>query len=490
MDFLQKIWYNLGRKAGLLRLYNREQKRVPTAGAESQRHCERVKAMYNFRKGYYSDVRIEDRFNNTLVFLDKKLQQVLDRTEKRAFIRVFNGKMWYYSSVTDVAHVQQELDALYDVAEPNPDIDENPIVKRFEVNKADVRKFNGNSSVRKVSLDEKRRFTEKYVDVAAEGKYTVMSQVIYMDKNYDFTFYSSKGAEIRHDFQVAGLVFVMELSNGENKETSFGYSTALDFQGIGDPAEKIRESYKESEDFLLNSVPCEKGDFPVILAPKVAGVFAHESFGHKSEADFMVGDETMKKEWTLGKQIASPKLSIIDTGLMDGSGYVPFDDDGTAAKKTYLIEKGVLKGRLHSAVTADILEEGLTGNSRALNCTFEPIVRMTTTYIEGGDSTFEELVGKIKFGYFIKSYKHGSGMSTFTIAPNKAYEIKDGKITRPVRISVISGNVFETLGLIDGLGKDVEIEVDVAGGCGKMEQGPLPVGLGGPYVSISRMSVK
>lgn len=446
--------------------------------------------MYNFRKGYYSDVRIENRFDTTLAFQDKKIRQVLERTEKRAFIRVYNGKMWYYSSVTDIDHIQKELDALYDLAEPAPDIDENPVVRKFEVNKADVRKFNGENSVRNVSVEEKRAFTERYLDVAAEGKYTVMSNVMYMDKNYDFCFCSSKGAELRHDFQVAGIVVLMQLADGDRRESAYMVSSASDFAGIKDPAEKIRKEYAESENFLLNSVPCEKGDFPVILSPKVAGVFAHESFGHKSEADFMVGDETMKKEWTIGKQIASPILSIVDSGLEEGSGYVPFDDDGTAAKKTYLIEKGVLKGRLHSAVTADILGEELTGNSRALDCTFEPIVRMTTTYIEGGDSTFEELVSKVKFGYFIKDYKHGSGMSTFTIAPNKAYEIKDGKITRPVRISVISGNVFETLGLIDGLSKNTEIEIDVTGGCGKMEQSPLPVGLGGPYVSVSRMSVK
>lgn len=446
--------------------------------------------MYNFRKGYYSDVRIENRFDTTLAFQDKKVRQVLERTEKRAFIRVYNGKMWYYSSVTDIDHIQKELDALYDLAEPAPDIDENPVVRKFEVNKADVRKFNGENSVRNVSVEEKRAFTERYLDVAAEGKYTVMSNVMYMDKNYDFCFCSSKGAELRHDFQVAGIVVLMQLADGDRRESAYMVSSASDFAGIKDPAEKIRKEYAESENFLLNSVPCEKGDFPVILSPKVAGVFAHESFGHKSEADFMVGDETMKKEWTIGKQIASPILSIVDSGLEEGSGYVPFDDDGTAAKKTYLIEKGVLKGRLHSAVTADILGEELTGNSRALDCTFEPIVRMTTTYIEGGDSTFEELVSKVKFGYFIKDCNHGSGMSTFTIAPNKAYEIKDGKITRPVRISVISGNVFETLGLIDGLSKNTEIEIDVTGGCGKMEQSPLPVGLGGPYVSVSRMSVK
>ncbi|WP_276318583.1 hypothetical protein [Marinitoga lauensis] len=40
-----------------------------------------------------------------------------------------------------------------------------------------------------------------------------------------------------------------------------------------------------------------------MLSPEAAGVFAHESFGHKSEADFMIGDEKMKEEWQIGKKV-------------------------------------------------------------------------------------------------------------------------------------------------------------------------------------------
>ena len=141
-------------------------------------------------------------------------------------------------------------------------------------------------------------------------------------------------------------------------------------------------------------------------------------------------------------------------------------------------------------MTAAALDEGLTGNARAVDCTFEPIVRMTTTYIEGGDLDFDQLIAPIRKGYFIKTINHGSGMSTFTIAPSLSYEIVDGKLGRPVQISVITGSVFETLGLIDGLTKDVELLSFVTGGCGKMEQGNLPVGFGGPYVRVSSMNVQ
>lgn len=134
-----------------------------------------------------------------------------------------------------------------------------------------------------------------------------------------------------------------------------------------------------------------------------------------------------------------------------------FDDEGTKSTKTYLIKDGILSGRLHSSLTADSLKEEVTGNARALNFEFEPIVRMTTTYIVAGEKSKEELISEIKEGILIEDIKHGSGMSTFTIAPSVAYMIRDGKISEPVNISVVSGNVMETLHEIDGISKEIEI---------------------------------
>ena len=43
---------------------------------------------------------------------------------------------------------------------------------------------------------------------------------------------------------------------------------------------------------------------------------------------------------------------------------------------------------------------------------------------------------------------------------------------------------------LDGLSDRTEMFSFVLGGCGKMEQYPLPVGFGGPYVSVSKMTVQ
>lgn len=445
--------------------------------------------MTNFRKDYYADVRVEDRFSTKVEYLNGNLKESKIRREKRAFVRVFDGEMWYYASTTDINHIDKVLEELYLVAKPNSDIENHPVVKRFQRNRAKLETFKKNS-VRDISIEEKTKLICSMLPIASSDSCMSMPKGIYLDRSSLYSFCSSLGADISYDYQTCGLVLGCDMVEGDKKLSGVWQRGATDFGELKNYADEADKSLKEQTEFMRHSVQCEAGEYPVVLSPEAAGIFAHESFGHKSESDFMLSDETMKEEWQIGKQVGSKILSIAECGELLGPGYTPYDDDGTKARKNYLIKDGVLVGRLHSVVTAAALDEEVTGNSRAVDCTFEPIVRMTNTYIEAGDLTFDRLIAPIKKGYYIKSIHHGSGMSTFTIAPHIAYEIKDGKISGPVQISVITGNVFETLGLIDGLTDKCEMKDFVMGGCGKMEQSPLPVGFGGPFVRVSKMKVQ
>ena len=445
--------------------------------------------MIQFRDGFYADVRTEDRSRTTITYKSGALEEMKTRVERRAFIRVYDGKMWYYSSVTDLAHLQKTLDGLYDAATPNADIQNDPVVRRFERNRDTLLSF-ADSSVRDIPSKDKQALLLSYLPLLSEESCITMPRGTYLDRNSLFRFRSSLGADITYDYQTCGLSFSCDMTEGEKKFSGHWQKGATRFDELKGLDDEIRAAMAEQTAFMRNSVPVTPGKYPVVLSPEAAGVFAHESFGHKSESDFMLSDETMRDEWQLGKTVGSPILSIAECGSVPGCGYVPYDDEGTKARKNYLIKDGKLVGRLHNAQTAAVLDEPTTGNARAIDCTFEPIVRMTTTYIEGGDMDFDELIAPIKKGYFIKTIKHGSGMSTFTIAPSLAYEITDGKLGRPVQISVLTGSVFETLGLIDGLTRDVKLLSFVTGGCGKMEQMGLPVGFGGPYVRVSSMNVQ
>ena len=257
-----------------------------------------------------------------------------------------------------------------------------------------------------------------------------------------------------------------------------------DFSGLTGHEKELAAQVEDCLTYAKNAVPVTPGTYTCVFSPVTAGVFAHESFGHKSEADFMLASEAMQKEWAIGARVGAPLLNILDSGQLEGSGYVPYDDEGTRARTTYLIRDGILTGRLHSAATAAALGEEVTGNARAMDFSFEPIVRMTSTYIGGGDLTLEELLAPIELGVFIQDFNHGSGMSTFTIAPSRAYMIRNGKIAEPVRIA--DRQQMRTLHEIDGLTKAEQVCSLSTGGCGKWSSGPPVRGFGGPLPSAWR----
>mgnify|MGYP000882027682 CR=1 FL=1 len=78
--------------------------------------------MFKFPQGLYVDVRIEETFDTKITFKKKELQQQKIRSNKGAFIRVFDGKRWYYCSTTNVADIQGQIDTLAKLAAPDPNI--------------------------------------------------------------------------------------------------------------------------------------------------------------------------------------------------------------------------------------------------------------------------------------------------------------------------------------------------------------------------------
>lgn len=445
--------------------------------------------MYKFPKNLYTDVRIEDFSVSEITYQNGELRQNLKRNHRGGFIRIFDGKRWYYSSTTDVDKIQEEINELSLMAKENESIVEDPIVKKFEVNTGEFLQFKDND-ILNISQEEKLSLLKSYFPIIEAKEEIKMWTAIYIDRKITKEFYSSKGANLKFDYQTCAVAFRYSL-NINGKTLDGGYDkTSIDFNELKGLDEKLKDRLDKHIIYTKDAKPIKPGKYTVIMSPITTGVFTHESFGHKSEADFMIGDEAMMKEWNIGKKVGSDNLSIVDDGSILGSGFVPFDDEGTKSEKTYLIKDGLLSGRLHSSETAESLKEKTTGNARAINFEFEPIVRMTTTYIEAGDKTKDELIEGVKEGILIEDIKHGSGMSTFTIAPSIAYMIRDGKVAEPVNIAVISGNVMETLHEIDGISKEIEILSFSLGGCGKMEQYPLPVGMGGPYIRVNNITVQ
>ena len=444
--------------------------------------------MFQFPTGLYVDVRIEDIYETRISFKNLDIQEQKIRNNKGAFVRVFDGDKWFYSALTDINKIQEEINSLAGLAIPKESLLTHPIVSAFEVHNETKMQYEADSVV-DVPIEEKRQLLLSYLQDINEPE-IVNHNSFYVDQKIVKQIITSKGSKITFDKQTCGIQIRYDLAIGDHKDASSISKGEIFFSELKHLNDYFAADRKKSITFVKDGVAVKPGIYPVLLSPMATGVFTHESFGHKSESDFMVGDETMKQAWALGKIVGPGMLSIVDDGTVKGNGYVPFDDEGTKGRKNYIISDGKLTGRLHSASTSAALNEAPTGNARAMNFEFEPIVRMTTTYIEKGHRPLKEIISEIDYGIYVDTIKHGSGMSTFTIAPARAYEIINGEIKNPVKVSVVTGNVFETLGEVDAVSEEFELLSFVGGGCGKMEQWPLPVGFGGPYTRVRKLNVQ
>ena len=340
-----------------------------------------------------------------------------------------------------------------------------------------------------IPLAEKKQLLDEYNDIIWRTPKLQTSVIGYGDTRKKVIFANSLGSYIAQDKMGITLrLTAVAAEGGDVQQVGLSVGSSGDFGQIRSLHQKIERMSQHAVE-LLSAPQVKGGEYTVVLDPVLAGVFVHEAFGHLAEADFVYENERMREIMVLGRRFGSAELSIVDSAAMPGlRGSYKYDDEGVPASKTYLIREGVLVGRLHSRETAARMKEKPTGNARAINYRYPPIVRMTNTYIEPQSASFEDIISDIKEGVYAKNWYGGTtSMEMFTFSAGEAYMIRHGKLAEPLRPVVLSGNLFTTLMNIDAIGND--LEMNQGGGCGKGEQMPLPVSNCSPHIRISKCLV-
>ena len=335
-----------------------------------------------------------------------------------------------------------------------------------------------------IPLAEKKQLLDEYNNIIWGTPQIQTSTIGYGDSRKKVIFINSAGSYIKQErADVALRLTAIAAKDGDVQQVGLSLGSRGNFTAIQGLHDKINEMSRNAVE-LLSAPTAKGGEYTVVLDPVLAGVFVHEAFGHLSESDFVYENERLREIMKLGKKFGGKHLNIVDSAAEPGlRGSYKYDDEGVPAVKTYLIREGKLVGRLHSRETAAKMNESPTGNARAINYRYPPIVRMTNTYIEPESITFEDMIADIKEGIYAKNWYGGTtSMEMFTFSAGEAYMIRNGKIAETLRPVVLTGNVFSTLKNIDAIGND--LDMNEGGGCGKGGQMPLPVSNGSPHIRI------
>lgn len=329
---------------------------------------------------------------------------------------------------------------------------------------------------RGVSLDEKVRILNNYSDLVLNYHPEITSASIrYLERITTLHFANSEGTYIEQEkLDIGSSISATARRGMTTVSKGIGLGSSIGFDCMLNAEEKIREACDLAVK-LLDAPQVKAGVYTVVCDPALAGLFVHEAFGHLSEADNAYKNPDLAKAMTLGRRLGRDILTIYDTGeYSDHRGYLKYDDEGVATKRTYLVKDGVLVGRLHSRETAGVMGEKPTGSARALNYTFPPIVRMRNTCIAPGENSFQDMIKDVELGiYAVGSGGGQTNGEMFNFMAGHGFMIRNGKLAELVKDVKLMGNVFTTLENIDMIGNEVEGR-DGAGGCGKGGQMPLP----------------
>jgi TldD protein len=439
--------------------------------------------------GDYGDVYIENERPLSVQLEDDRIEKLSSGTDAGIGVRVVFGDKSAYAYSNDFAEESlvniadtvgravrdgKSNDVTCDLTQLRPSVD-------FVI-KEDPRNV---EMKRKISLIEK-------ANRAAKGVSPKIKQVsvIYRDSIKNVMIATSDGT-IAEDERIYTLAVVNVIA-AEGDVLQTGYEPVGGLTGFElfeeDLFEEISVKAARKALRMLSARKAPGGRMPVVISSEAGGTMIHEAIGHGLEAD-LVQQGLSIYSGKVGMQIASPLVTIIDDSTLPNKrGSFRFDDEGTISQCTVLVEKGTLKGYMHSRLSA--MKEGLmsTGNGRRQSYKSRPIPRMSNTFIAPGEVDPEGIVTSVEKGFFVR--KMGGGQvntvtGEFVFEVSEGYLLENGCIGEPVRGATLVGNGPEVLNSIDMVGNDQGFAI---GTCGKDAQG-VPVSDAMPTVRIPEMVV-
>ena len=441
----------------------------------------------------YIDVRAEKYEKNSVLIEDSQVEHVKTNTDQGIGIRIAHNGIWKFCSITNPKSFEQVKETIDRTLKNSTNHWENKKEKiNLHSNTTNKRKINF-PVIKKPELEELKEIGIECSKIISDRRKIIKSITnprYIISSKY---FVNSEGSEITQNFtdviidmiatsHDAGITQSINITEGGRG----GMEQLTNKNKIQQSAKDI--SIKASQ--LVNAKPVKEEETTVIMNPDFVALLTHEILGHPSEADRVLGKEMA---WAggawwkdkIGEKIGSDDLNVFDDPtIKDSLGWYFFDDEGVKTQKTSLIEKGVLKRHMQNRETSQIFSTSPTGNMRASNYRFMPLIRMACTCIGNGEWEVDEMIKEVKDGYMISNMKIPSidmKRHNWSISCQYAEKIEDGEIKDLKRDIIVTGTASNFFKSIDACGNDFTIRPITNCGKGDPMQSMI-MGNGGPTI--------
>jgi predicted Zn-dependent protease len=256
---------------------------------------------------------------------------------------------------------------------------------------------------------------------------------------------------------------------------------------------------------LLTAPNCPTGTFDVLLMPDQMMLQIHESIGHPLELDRILGDERnyagtsfVTPDMFGSYRYGSDLLNVTyDPTRAEQFASFGFDDEGSPARRQYLIRDGILMQPLGGALSRRRMAQanwnGFVATARASSWNRPPIDRMSNVNLESGTSSLEQMVASIEDGILMQtnaSWSIDDSRNKFQFGCEWGQRIRSGRLAEVVRnpnYRGISATFWRSLSMV---GDGSTVEVLGSPFCGKGEPNQLiRVGHASPACKFSGLAV-
>ena len=340
---------------------------------------------------------------------------------------------------------------------------------------------------REFPLDQKRRRAESLAGaILAVDRRVTEARLLHRDEVVETWLATSEGTwlhDLRPEVSVAALAVAEEDGNVERALDSLaargGWRT-LDATGL------VREVAARAI-ARLHAVPLRPGRYTVVLDPAAAGALIHRAVAHLARPQLPGADPGAL---AIGTRIGPECLTIGDDPSAEGlRASARGDDEGTVARRTVIVQNGVVIGHLHSRETAGSAGHPPTGHARAGALSGAPFPRATNSYLAQGQGSLDDLLRDVPLGVYVTDVLScDAAGGQLSLRAGMARMIRSGRLAEAVKGVQIEAGVLHLLGRVDA------VAGDFAWGtrgehCRDGNAGRVPVTTGAPHVRLVDLAV-
>lgn len=289
------------------------------------------------------------------------------------------------------------------------------------------------------------RTRELMADIREKHPKILMEQMIVSHDKIHTIYQNTNGTEFE-TFKGAYSVSLMYSAHEGDTTTSF-FGSGIYTDKLDRPFIELGSLEKDLSDTeaQLCTIPMEgKFEGVIVLTPGSLGEFLGSAISNFT-SDGVILEKTSIWLDKLEKQVADGRLTISmrpgDSRIVCGEKYT---GDGFRSEDYDLIKNGVLKSFLLSLYVAN-----KSGFAPAKNTSFSVV-------IEGGDTSYEDMIKNIKKGLIIGRFSGGQpGINgDFSGVAKNSFLVEDGAIKGAVSETMINGNLADLLNSLVAISKE------------------------------------